>query len=163
MERQTVNVMITVDLDPLPGAMHTGEDAAKRVEQILKDRFPHYNPRVTFVPEPDAAALDLVSRLMTPNRNFGRAPEVIKLVDADPYQVKKILIISSEDAVAFLETLHKLYLKNSKLYVSDLYDLTGITASIYDEMYGWTTMLGVYMALTPDGYLLTHPNPVQLA
>jgi len=43
-ERIAVTVM--VDLDPVPGAFHTKEDAVQWLEAILLTRIPHYNPVV---------------------------------------------------------------------------------------------------------------------
>lgn len=45
-----VRMVIDIDLDGLPGAMHTGRDAAATVEAILDQRMPHYNPTVEVMP-----------------------------------------------------------------------------------------------------------------
>ena len=42
-----VELTVTVDLDPVPGAFHTDTDTAVRVERILLENIRHYNPRVT--------------------------------------------------------------------------------------------------------------------
>ena len=43
-ERRKAVILVEVDLDPVPGAMHTGEDAAKHVEHCLES-IKHYNPK----------------------------------------------------------------------------------------------------------------------
>lgn len=35
---------LTVNLDPVPGAFHTMEDALTHIQQILNDRIEHYHP-----------------------------------------------------------------------------------------------------------------------
>ena len=35
---------LTVNLDPVPGAFNTVEDALTRIQQILNDRIAHYQP-----------------------------------------------------------------------------------------------------------------------
>ena len=44
LERRKAVILVEVDLDPVPGAMHTGEDAAKHVEHCLES-IKHYNPK----------------------------------------------------------------------------------------------------------------------
>lgn len=46
MERERIMLEVYVDLDPIPGAMHTAEDAEIRIQAMLTDRIPHYNPWV---------------------------------------------------------------------------------------------------------------------
>lgn len=43
-------MVLDIDLDGLPGAMHTGKDAENIVEAILDQRMPHYNPKVEIMP-----------------------------------------------------------------------------------------------------------------
>ena len=43
-ERRKAVILVEVDLDPVPGAMHTGEDAAKQVAHCLES-IKHYNPK----------------------------------------------------------------------------------------------------------------------
>ena len=43
-ERRKAVILVEVELDPVPGAMHTGEDAAKHVEHCLES-IKHYNPK----------------------------------------------------------------------------------------------------------------------
>jgi len=45
-ERERIQLAVFVDLDPMPGAFHTKEDAAQWVEAMLLTRIPHYNPVV---------------------------------------------------------------------------------------------------------------------
>lgn len=45
--RKTVTLTVQVDLDPVPGAFHTEEDAAQRVQDILTSSIPHYHPIVS--------------------------------------------------------------------------------------------------------------------
>ena len=41
-----IALTVIVDLDPVPGAMHTGESARDIVESTLRSRIGHYNPVV---------------------------------------------------------------------------------------------------------------------
>ena len=45
MKRDT-ELIVTVTLDPIPGAFHTAESAREIVQWILKERIGHYSPRV---------------------------------------------------------------------------------------------------------------------
>lgn len=40
---------VSVNLDPVPGAMHTPQSVASSVALILHDRIGHYHPTVTIV------------------------------------------------------------------------------------------------------------------
>lgn len=39
-----IRLLVEVDLDPIPGAMHSPESAQRIVENALKNVIPHYNP-----------------------------------------------------------------------------------------------------------------------
>lgn len=41
-----ITLEIDVDLDPMPGAFHHADDAARRIYGLLHMRIPHYNPEV---------------------------------------------------------------------------------------------------------------------
>ena len=41
-----IALLVLIDLDPLPGAMHTPASAKENVEAILLTRLPHYAPVV---------------------------------------------------------------------------------------------------------------------
>ena len=43
-ERRKAVILVEVELDPVPGTMHTGEDAAKQVAHCLES-IKHYNPK----------------------------------------------------------------------------------------------------------------------
>ena len=43
---ERILIEIAVDLDTMPGVFHTEDDARMRVQAILLDRIPHYNPVV---------------------------------------------------------------------------------------------------------------------
>ena len=43
--------VVYVDLDSIPGTMHTKESAQNVVRGILMDRIPHYHPIVSLAPE----------------------------------------------------------------------------------------------------------------
>ena len=45
-------IEVVVDLDPVPGAFHTEEDARNAIEAILLSRIGHYNPRVVINDRP---------------------------------------------------------------------------------------------------------------
>lgn len=42
--------LVYVDLDEMPGAMHSKESAQNAIRGILYDRIPHYNPTVSLAP-----------------------------------------------------------------------------------------------------------------
>ena len=50
MERKRIKLVVEVDLDPVPGAFHTKEDACFRIQQLLMNAIPHYDP-ATELPE----------------------------------------------------------------------------------------------------------------
>jgi hypothetical protein len=43
-------MIIAVDLDDIPGDMHTAESARKIVQSSLENVMPHYNPKVHAIP-----------------------------------------------------------------------------------------------------------------
>ena len=45
LERRKAVILVEVELDQVPGAMHTAEDAAKHVEYCLDSMMKHYNPK----------------------------------------------------------------------------------------------------------------------
>lgn len=49
MARRRVQILVEMDLDPVPGAYHEPEDALERVLRHLKRITPHYHPTATFV------------------------------------------------------------------------------------------------------------------
>lgn len=44
-----VKLQVEVDLDPIPGAFHTKEQARRDVAIMLTMQIPHYNPVVTII------------------------------------------------------------------------------------------------------------------
>lgn len=59
MNRTRIHLGVFVDLDPVPGAFHTADDARNRVANILGKAIPWYKPHVsiesynTSVPNPN--------------------------------------------------------------------------------------------------------------
>ena len=51
MERKRVAFVVYVDLDPVPGQMHSTESAQNIIRHILQDRLRPYNPIVSLAPE----------------------------------------------------------------------------------------------------------------
>lgn len=51
MERNRVRLLVEVDLDPMPGAMHTKQSAEESIFSVLYRSFPHYNPTVSLAPQ----------------------------------------------------------------------------------------------------------------
>lgn len=51
MERTRVKLAVYVDLDPVPGTMHTAESAEQVIGGMLNRSIPHYNPSVLFEEE----------------------------------------------------------------------------------------------------------------
>lgn len=43
-----VKLIVYVDLDPVPGPMHSIDSAQNTVRGILHAQIPHYNPMVTY-------------------------------------------------------------------------------------------------------------------
>lgn len=43
--------LVYVDLDPVPGTMHTQDSAQNVINRILQERIGHYNPIVSLAPE----------------------------------------------------------------------------------------------------------------
>lgn len=49
MERTRIKLAVYIDLDPVPGAMHTAENAASVIQSMLNTAVGHYNPAVQLV------------------------------------------------------------------------------------------------------------------
>ena len=43
---ERIMLEVYVDLDPIPGEFHSKENARMVVQQILRERIPHYHPNV---------------------------------------------------------------------------------------------------------------------
>lgn len=50
MERINVRLVVTVNLDPVPGVFHSIESARQCVQNILNESISHYDPRVYIEP-----------------------------------------------------------------------------------------------------------------
>lgn len=74
MRRVTLSVHI--DLDEIPGSMHTPESAQEIVTQILRDRMDHYNPVVT------------LGRLTENGELVPTQPNIVVYVDLDEDEAK---------------------------------------------------------------------------
>jgi hypothetical protein len=44
--RTQVTLIVKVDLDDVPGAFHTAEQAQRTIQYLLDQSIPHYNPEV---------------------------------------------------------------------------------------------------------------------
>ncbi len=42
---ERITVMVRINLDGVPGAFHTADDTVKRIQQMLEECIPHYNPK----------------------------------------------------------------------------------------------------------------------
>lgn len=51
MKRKRIMIVITVDLDPTPGAFHEAENAVALIEDQLNHSISHYNPKVELAGE----------------------------------------------------------------------------------------------------------------
>lgn len=49
MQRKRVDIIVTVDLDPIPGGFHTKEQAGDAILNILESHISHYHPDVTII------------------------------------------------------------------------------------------------------------------
>lgn len=49
MERTRVKMAVYIDLDPVPGTMHTPESAASVLQNMLNTAVGHYNPHVQII------------------------------------------------------------------------------------------------------------------
>jgi hypothetical protein len=47
VERKRINLVVEVDLDPMPGAFYTPESAQRILQNYLLQAIGHYNPVVT--------------------------------------------------------------------------------------------------------------------
>lgn len=47
MERIRVKLIVCIDLDPVPGMMHTAESAEQVISGLLERTIPHYHPEVS--------------------------------------------------------------------------------------------------------------------
>lgn len=50
MERTRKAFVVYVDLDPLPGPMHSQESAQNIIRNVLSQQMPHYNPTISLAP-----------------------------------------------------------------------------------------------------------------
>lgn len=50
MERRRIQILVEVDLDPVPGSFHTGENTQEHIQHMLDGAIPHYNPVATYTP-----------------------------------------------------------------------------------------------------------------
>lgn len=46
MSRKRVHIVVTVDLDPVPGTFHEVDDHVQHINRVLNDVYPHYHPDV---------------------------------------------------------------------------------------------------------------------
>jgi len=51
MDRKRVTLLVTMDLDPVPGAFHTESSAVDQTQRIMSQMIPHYNPEVLVAPD----------------------------------------------------------------------------------------------------------------
>lgn len=49
MDLKRIKLTVEINLDALPGAMHTAESAEEILQQILWYRLGHYNPVVAMI------------------------------------------------------------------------------------------------------------------
>lgn len=49
MERTRIKLAVYIDLDPVPGTMHTAENAQSVIQNMLNTGLGHYNPAVGLV------------------------------------------------------------------------------------------------------------------
>lgn len=49
MERTRIKLAVYIDLDPVPGTMHTAENARGVIQNMLNAGVGHYNPHVQIV------------------------------------------------------------------------------------------------------------------
>ena len=50
MARERVALIVYVDLDPVPGVMHTADSAQQVISAYLINNINHYNPQVLVAP-----------------------------------------------------------------------------------------------------------------
>jgi hypothetical protein len=51
-------LLVVVDLDEVPGTMHTVESAQQVTQNVLFQRMSHYNPVVSLAPAPEYNSAD---------------------------------------------------------------------------------------------------------
>lgn len=75
----------------------------------------------------------------------------------------EIVIEDRGEADEILERLQDLINDYEVATVSDLYDLVGITSTIQDEKWGWTSIKGASITRVREGYLLNMPRTESLS
>lgn len=73
-----------------------------------------------------------------------------------------IVIATRGEAVEVIDRMGELLQRYNQVTVSDLYELTGITASFVDEKYGWLDLTTANVQRVSGGYLLDLPRPEPL-
>lgn len=61
MDRERIQIIVEVDIDPIPGWGNDPQDYVKMLEKSLSDRIPHYNPRVMLL---DGIWINIDSKLV---------------------------------------------------------------------------------------------------
>lgn len=79
------------------------------------------------------------------------------------HNFREIVIPSRGEAEDILDALSEFVGSYEQASVSDLYGLIGLTPSIMDDVWGWTSLSGARVIPVADGYLLDLPRPQQIA
>lgn len=135
MERDRVRLVVCVDLDPMPGAMHTPKSAMELVFAILNDRIPHYNPAVEVIEE----------KPYTPTHNFN-----------------EIVISNRVEAEVVLTRLNDRITNRGKVYVGDFYRMVDLSPVYADDRWGWTDLREAKVVENDAGWSLDLPKPERL-
>jgi hypothetical protein len=52
-------LLVVVDLDQMPGTMHTAQSAQEVIQNVLYQRMSHYKPAVSLAPAPTFDSADI--------------------------------------------------------------------------------------------------------
>jgi len=75
---------------------------------------------------------------------------------------KDLTLASADEAQMLLARMYELLNDYRVVAVGDLYEAAGITPSISDNSYGWTSLDGARISQTRDGFLLELPRPISI-
>lgn len=78
------------------------------------------------------------------------------------YSYDDIIFDNLQDAKDTLSKMDEIVDTYRQVFVADLYDLVGMTASTSDHKYGWTDIRSARIESTRDGYLLKLPKALPI-
>jgi hypothetical protein len=113
-----------VDLDNMPGAFHTVEDARYALAKLLKDQIPHYHPQVTLPNAPEQIEAEI--NLDQSNDSWSRNPQVIALW-----------------LQSVMNYLQMTLAQQGHLFLNEVHDAVGVPRTSQGARAGWSTKGGL--------------------